>query len=376
VLTLLRLGLWLYALWCNQVRNRYRFKPNAEINGFFVQLEKKEELFDIYLDPNLPKCSTTKTRLKMYLDRPHFFQLTKGTGPKNFLFRWGIHRIFLTQDKDFDQLIEIQANSPDLPHLLQQNQELRRLMLTCFTECGLSIRLENQILSFEFMGPLNKNSVFLSWCIDVYLALQSLPEEKSIDPFLVKAISIEIGSWFLLSLCTYWILRHNSAESLSNHSFIWRGLLTGFFLALGWRVMLSHLLGGYKQRSRYMILESFLLAGLSTPMISILLLLFLNESWDKKPSLLVEGVIKEIKPENTTSEPPLYHVSIELNHTPPLENLSSTAQITTSNPFIQIGDKVFFDVKQGRLKHPWYQNYRFERNQAPETVQISNDKDN
>jgi hypothetical protein len=281
----------------------------------------------------------------------------------------GFSQEFQTGDATFDKKIYLISDHSSFNLLLKNQSEAREIIHSIIALGCQSICSDGKKIWVHFKQQIEESQSVMKLMVTFFHQLQMIEKsrvKRLKDPFIWKAIFTEALVWSILSYAFAGIFEFTmNDESLYLYpwNLFYHGLKFGGVIALGLLIFIYVFLNG-SSRGHRIIMESFLLLGISIPTAGISLVSDLNIHLDLKPTLLVEAdvtnlYIIEHRRKRNRGRSYSYHLIIEPNGTDQPIQVPREIQINR-NLFDQLrkGSQVQIVIGQGWLNHPYFKNIR------------------
>ena len=220
------------------------------------------------------------------------FKIAKENKVDKFFKAIGFSQEFQTGDVRFDKKIYLMSDHSTFNQLLKSQPETREIIHSIIELGCQSICSDGKKIWVHFKKQVIDSKPVLVLMVKFFHQLQLIEKNKIKrfkDPFVWKAIFTEALVWSILSYAFAGIFEFTmNDESLYLYpwNLFYHGLKFGGVIALGLLIFIYVIFNGSSRGHRIMM-ESFVLLGLSIPTAGISLVSDLNIHLDLRPTLLV-----------------------------------------------------------------------------------------
>lgn len=242
------------------------------------------------------KGKLIKHYLETPLASPFMCCLTQETSRERLLMKIGFGEELNCGDADFDDLIFIAGDHPQIAETLRGNRELRALIGSLIPATLTSISITGETLRFEIPRhiehePHVKN---LAKMRELLQGVQNGVMSRFSDPFYVKALLAESAVWTVVGYAVAAFLEMIVVQEdyhLFRGQLIRNGLFFAALLLWTWMFFLFMFLGRSSRTPRIMI-ESAILLFFALPLAGIQLVSDANRGLDSSPGIVVERPVQ------------------------------------------------------------------------------------
>jgi len=300
-------------------------------------------------------------------ERPVIFKLSKEKWIDQAFKFLGIADEIQTGDQSFDKQIYVASDNEAFKEELREDSTSRKLILELFEKgCG-SITCNGKMTWFRFKEDRSSQLDLAKTCAQLHRQVSDFgrnPKSLFSDPFAMKVLLTESVIWSLAAYAATsffeGVYLKEQDLHLDHYPILRQGLWLGALLALALFLAIVFFLKG-SSRGHRILVESFLVLGLSLPAGGLSLISDLNTHFDQSFPVVLDATVTDLYPQQHRGRRGrtwyTYHLYIDLKDEFSEFSIPRHIQISRSlYGRLNKGGSVKLEIGRGRLKHPWFRS--------------------
>ena len=339
-------------------------------------IKREIESTTYYVSQISSKKSVWSTTLRFPFQSQTIFKLSPEKKIDGLFKKFGLSKEFQTGDSEFDRKIYIACDSLSFNKSLNENIEMKEIILDLSAYDLKSISCDGEWVSIQVKGDMGEDQRFISLSHQLVQKLGLVKERwvrENRDAYFGKMILIEVLLW---SIATYAVMGVFELWATDRPVYVdplpmvKSGVICGVIGGIIFTLMVFYQMRG-SSRSHRIIIESLIVILCSFPIGGIAILSDLNLYFDRSPSEFVETKIVEkfslrhvsytrgssrIRRKRVTYT---NHLRIQQQPVAYGGKLPSTIEIDYRlYQLVSVNQDIFIEIGQGRFHFPWYRSIK------------------